>query len=347
MMAKTLQDLPPHPVRSLLPVLGVMENLGFDHQACLKGTGLLLSQLESADARMSLQQELAFYRNTLELTGDETIGLKLGEPFLPQRYGLFGYALLSAATFRHALSLAENFGRLTFSFFTLRYQVGDSRSWFSFTEPPPIEQALVDLYLDRDVSAARVDFSEILGKPLALCNLHLHHDGHGKQQLYRDYFGCDIEFSADTSQFSFDTELLDQPLPQSDPESSRHFQQQCQLLIAKLTTQGHFVDDVRMLVLARPGFFPDIDYVAEKMNMSTRTLRRRLKDEGSSYRELLDEIRFGLAKEYLGKTNLSMEEICRLLGYSESGNFSHAFRRWSGQSPRQWRQAAALIQLQS
>ena len=58
-MAKTLQDLPPHPVRSLLPALGVMEDLGFDRQACLKGTGILLSQLEQADARMSLQQELA------------------------------------------------------------------------------------------------------------------------------------------------------------------------------------------------------------------------------------------------------------------------------------------------
>ena len=121
----------------------------------------------------------------------------------------------------------------------------------------------------------------------------------------------------------------------------RHFQQQCQLLIAKLTTQGYFVDDVRMLVLSRPGFFPDIDYVAEKLCMSTRTLRRRLKEEGTSYRELLDEIRFGLAREYLEKTTLPMEEICRLLGYSEAGNFSHAFRRWSGQSPRAWRQAAA------
>lgn len=59
----------------------------------------------------------------------------------------------------------------------------------------------------------------------------------------------------------------------------------------------------------------------------------------SSYRELLDEIRFGLAKEYLAKTNLSMEEICGLLGYSESGNFSHAFRRWNGQSPRAWRKS--------
>ena len=339
-MAKTLQDLPPHPVRSLLPALGVMEELGFERQACLKGTGLLLSQLDSPDARMSLQQELAFYRNTLDLTGDQTIGLKLGEPYVPQRYGLFGYALLSAATFRHALSLAENFGRLTFSFFTLRYQVEGSRTWFSFTEPPPIEQALIDLYLDRDMSAARVDFSVILGEPLAFGELHMHHDGHGRPGVYRDYFGADIHFSAADSRFSFSSSLLDQPLPQSDPESSRHFQQQCQLLIAKLTTQGHFVDHVRMLVLARPGFFPDIDYVAEKMGMSTRTLRRRLKEENSSYRELLDEIRFGLAKEYLGNTNLSMEEICGLLGYSESGNFSHAFRRWSGQSPREWRQAA-------
>ena len=60
-------------------------------------------------------------------------------------------------------------------------------------------------------------------------------------------------------------------------------------------------------------------------------------------RALLDEIRFGLAREYLGKTNLPMEEICGLLGYSESGNFSHAFRRWSGQSPRDWRQQAAAL----
>ncbi len=58
---------------------------------------------------------------------------------------------------------------------------------------------------------------------------------------------------------------------------------------------------------------------------------------------LLDEIRFGLAREYVGKTNLSMEEICGLLGYSESGNFSHAFRRWSGQSPRDWRRGAATL----
>jgi AraC-like DNA-binding protein len=340
-MAKTLQDLPPHPVRSLLPALGVMETLGFDHQVCLKGTGILLSQLEDANARMSLQQELEFYRNALELSANPTIGLKLGEQYVPQRYGLFGYALLSAATFRHALTLAENFGRLTFSFYTLKFGVSGKKAWFAMSEPPPFERELLDVYLDRDLSAARVDFSEVLGVPFDVQEVYLTHDGHGMRGVYREHFGCPVHFSADTGKFIFSSSLLDNPLPQSDPDSSRHFQQQCQLLIAKLSSQGHFVDDVRMLILARPGFFPDIDYLAEKLDMSTRTLRRRLKEEGSNYRALLDEIRFGLAREYLGETNLSMEEICGLLGYSEPGNFSHAFRRWSGLSPRNWRQAVA------
>ncbi len=336
-MTKTLEHLPPHPVRSLLPALGVMEALGFDHQACLKGTGILLSQLDYAGARMSLNQELTVYRNLLALSGDPTIGLKLGEPFVPQRYGLFGYALLSATTFRHALTLAEKFGRLTFSFYTLRYGVTGNKAWFSFSEPPPFEQQLVDVYLDRDMSAARVDFGEILGIPFPVEEVYLTHDGHCRQQRYRDYFGCDVYFAADEAKFVFDSATLDTPLPQSDPESSSHFQQQCRLLLAKLSAQGHFVDDVRMLIISRPGYFPDIKYMAKKMDMSVRTLRRRLKEEGTSYRQIMDEIRFELAREYLANTRLPVVEISVLLGYTEPGNFSHAFRRWCGQSPRSWR----------
>ena len=338
-MPVSLNDLPAHSMRSLLPPLGVMESLGFTRQACLKGTGVLVSQLEDPEGHLTLQQELAFYRNTLELSGDPAIGLKLGEPFLPQRYGLFGYALLSAATLRHTLSLAENFGRLTFSFFTFHFGVSGSRAWFSMDDPPPLEPELLDLYLDRDMSAANVDFSEILGKPFAPSETYLTHSGHGRERAYREHFGGHVYFGADKGMFVFDSTILDKPLPRSDPETSRHFQQQCQMLIAKIGTRGHFIDDVRMVILARPGYFPDIDYVAEKLGMSTRTLRRRLSEEGSSYRAELDEVRYGLAREYLGTTQLSIDEVAQLLGYSEAGNFSHAFRRWSGMAPSTWRQS--------
>jgi AraC-like DNA-binding protein len=336
-MVKTLQELPQHPMRSLLPPLGVMEKLGHATLACLQGTGILLSQLRDPIAGVSLQQELAFYRNMLKLSGDPAIGLKLGEPFVPQRYGLFGYAMLSAATFRHALALTENFGRLTFSFFTLKFGVDGKQAWFSLSEPPPFEQELVDVYLDRDMSAGQVDFSEILGMPFPLTEVHLTHDGHRRQQVYRDHFGAPVYFGAEVGKFVFDSASLDAPLPQSDPETSLHFQQQCQMLLAKLVTHGQLVDHVRMIIISRPGFFPDIDYVAEKLDMSSRTLRRRLREEGSSYRQILDEIRFELSREYLANTELPIDEISVLLGYSEPGNFCHAFRRWGGQPPSSWR----------
>jgi AraC-like DNA-binding protein len=316
-----------------------MESMGYSTQVCLRGTGISLAQLADADSRMTLAQELAFYRNTLELSGDPAIGLKLGELFLPQRYGLFGYALLSAATFRHALTLTQKFGQLTFSFFTFSYGFSGGRAWFAMGDPPPFEQALVDLYLDRDMSAAIVDFGEIVGQPFRPLEVHLSHDGHGRRQVYEKYFGCELCFGREAGRFVFPSSLLDEPLPQSDPESSSQLQQQCQVLIGKLSKHGRFVDHVRMLILSRPGYFPDIDYVAEKLGMSVRTLRRRLQVQDSSYRSLLDEIRYGLAQEYLGTTGLPMEEIATLLGYTEPGNFTHAFRRWSGTSPTAWRKA--------
>lgn len=338
-MIKRVSDLPQHPTRALLPPLGVMESLGFSPQACLAGTNIGVSELDDPGARISLQQELRFYRNTLQLTGNPMIGLKLGEPFVPQHYGLFGYALLSAETFRHALTITENFGRLTFSFFSFRFGVEGQRAWFAMCDPPELDEQLLRLYVDRDMSAARVDFEEILGRPLDLLKVLLPHDGLPRPDAYREHFGCDVEFGADDARLYFSSAILDQPMPQSDPESTRHLQQQCQMLIAKLTTHGNFVDEVRMLILERPAYFPDIEFVAEKMAMSTRTLRRRLKEQGSSYRELLDEVRFGLAREYLSGTELPMDEISRLVGYTEPGSFSHAFRRWSGESPTAWRQS--------
>ncbi|MCB1679783.1 MAG: AraC family transcriptional regulator [Halioglobus sp.] len=337
MTVPNLRVLPQHVVRSIASPLEVMGGLGFDTPICLKGTGILRSQLSDPKALMSLQQELTFYRNCLQLTGDPTIGLKLGEPFTPQRYGLFGYALLSAATFRHALAVVEHFGKLTFSFYSFSFGEKEGYAWFAMVNPPPIEQQLLDLYSDRDIAAAIVGFSEILGEPFMPDAIYLCHDGHGREQVYRNHFGTEVHFGSEVNKLTFDADLLARPLPQADSDSSLHMQQQCQMLIARLSNQGKFVDEVRMLILRQLGDHPSIESVAEQLHMSSSTLRRRLQEEGSGFRSLLDEIRFGLAKDYLMETWLPLEKISELLGYSEAGNFSHAFRRWCGESPRSWR----------
>ena len=127
-------------------------------------------------------------------------------------------------------------------------------------------------------------------------------------------------------------------MPLMDLEASAICQRQCQLLLARMSKSSGFVAQVRQLMVARPGSFPDIDRIAARLNMTSRTLRRRLAEEGSSYQKILADVRYELAREYLATSNLPVEEIAALLGYSNPGNFSCAFKRWHGTAPRMYRQ---------
>lgn len=326
-----------HSGKGLSAQLTVLDELGYEPVSFLENTSLSIDSLEDVNVIISAEDENKFFDNILTKTEDSLIGLKLGEPFIPQRYGIFGFALISAETLRHALTLAIHFYKLTFTYFIFDFKVKGEFAEFSVTNPLFAKQEVIDLLNDREVSAIVVAIQAIIAEPLPLHQIHLPHDGHGKMQAYKDYFNCEVLFNQAKAKVVFSSSILDKKLENSDPQTSQFFHQQCQMLIAKLADHSLFVDQVRMIILSRPGYFPDIDYIAEKISISTRTLRRRLSDEGSSYRDILDEIRYKLAVEYLTETQLALAEVSYLLGYSEPGNFTHAFRRWSGQSPSDYR----------
>ena len=327
-----------HPIVGLAPALKVMEQLGHSAQQCLAGTGILLSQLEDHRQTVTLQQEVRFYRNLLELSGDPAIGLKIGEAYLPQRYGILGYALLSAATLRHLLVLAEKFGDLTFTWFHLTYKVDGHTTRLLLTDRVDMDRHVSELLHDRDCAAAFVDFSEALGQRIPLEKVMLPHDGHRCDKVYRDFFQCPVEFGGIGSAVEFNTSVLDTPLPHRDASASEHLRQQCQLLLAKLGNRNQLIKNVRQVLLARPGVFLDINGVAEKLGFSVRTFQRKLSEEQTNFQEILDEIRFQLAKEYLLQTRIPLQEISLLLGFNEPGNFTHAFKRWAGVAPNVFRQ---------
>jgi AraC-like DNA-binding protein len=331
------QNPPLHSILGLAPALKVMVAEGHTVQQCLTGTGILTSQLDDQRQTVTLRQEIRFHRNLLELSGDPTIGLRIGAGYLPQRYGLFGYALMSAATLRHAIVVGTHFGDLTFTWFGLGFGVTDSMVSFYFIERFDIDADVLNFLYDRDCAAALVAFSEIMGQRLVLDKVALPHDGHSRRADYRKFFGCPAEFDSAPARIEFAAAILETPLPNKDAAVSDQLRPQCQMLLAKLSRQSRLVDDVRLFLLARPGFFPDIEMVSGKLNVSVRTLRRRLAEESTSFQEILDEVRFGLATEYLIETLLPLQEISTLLGYSDPGNFTHSFKRWSGMAPRDFR----------
>ncbi len=90
---------------------------------------------------------------------------------------------------------------------------------------------------------------------------------------------------------------------------------------------------VAALLLRSPGQFPDIESVAASLTLNSRTLRRRLQAEGASFQGLRDAVRQQLATDYLHNTRMSTDDIAAALGFSDSANFRHAFKRWTGHSP--------------
>ncbi len=329
-----------HHIKALPPAIVAMRGLGYSAQQCLEGTGLTECDLISPGPKQvfSLEQEFRFHRNLLELTGDPLLGLKLGKAYTLQSYGLFGYAFLSAPTLRQALVIACNYGPLSFTLFDIGFLTEGSVAVLRLSRCIDIPQDLLTYYVDRDLMAAGFGSDMALAKPLSLTAVSLMHGAEARRDNYEQHFGCPVVFNAPHSELCMDAANLDTPMSLRDAETSTLCQQQCQLLLARMSNSSGFVDQVRQLIVARPGYFPDIDYAAEKLNTTSRTLRRRLADENNSYQQILAEVRYQLACEYLGTSSLPMEEISVLLGYSTPGNFSHAFKRWHGSSPRQYRQ---------
>ena len=132
----------------------------------------------------------------------------------------------------------------------------------------------------------------------------------------------------------------DGPAALADARTHAMALEMCEQLLDEVNRAGGVAADIRRLLIEQPGRYPSIETIASQLNMHSRALRRRLEAEGTSYRELLAEVRMRLAIEYLRKTQMTNEEIASRLGYSEAANFRHAFTRWTGKSPSDFRGAA-------
>ena len=129
------------------------------------------------------------------------------------------------------------------------------------------------------------------------------------------------------------------PTPSDSPISQSALL--CEEIHKKYIGEEDLTTRIRHIILRVPGEFPDEAAVADVLAMSGRTLRRQLSALGSSYRQLLDQVRSDLARQYLENSNMSVEQVAQLLGYTETTNFRRAFKRWLGVSPRDYRTQSA------
>jgi AraC-like DNA-binding protein len=319
----------------LLTQFGLDQGLSID--ACLAGTGLSWQQLADPGGEVEAGQELLLIGNLVRALGERPgIGLLAGKRYQLNTYGIWGFALLSSPTYREAARLGLRYLDLTYAFHGMQLEEHGDEAHLLLDDraiPPELRRFILERDLGGMLSAQR----ELINAPLPIRRVDLRIAAPADPSLYLSEIGVLPHFAQPCNRFVVDRRLLDRPLPGANPRTVDLCEQQCQLLLDKRRQRSGLAGQIRGLLLSRPGRLPDMEQVASSLHMSSRTLRRRLDEEGTSFRSLLEEVRQALAEELLATGGLSLEEIAERLGYGEVSNFIHAFKRWKGVPPRQYR----------
>ena len=315
-------------------VLNTFKAEGLSSEALLAGSGISAADLSRADTRITTNQEMLVCANAVALRRD--IGLELGRRMHVSSYGMLGYALLTSATLGDALRLALHYPALLGTLFELSLEEDGERIWLTagdYRENP----ALAPFNVEFCLVSMKVTCEDLLGHPLPLLGARFEHPAPDYQARYAERFDCPLQFDAASNAFAFDKRWLEQPLPLADAITHQAMAERCRKQNTEFTGRQAWLGRIRQLLAAQLSAAPGLDGLAKQLNCSARTLRRHLKDLGCSYQELLDELRFEQAKRLLCEDQLPIYRIAEALGFSETASFRHAFVRWSGVAPSQFR----------
>ena len=308
-----------------------MEARGIRADISLAGTGIDLSL-----DRVTYQQRIDQLSNMLDLLGMNGAWLESPRKVSISDYGLLGYAMMSSATLEQAVQIAVKYHKLAGAMFELAFDVDGDEAVLRIDHLLP--GGRVGQYTVEELFAgiSRL-IGLLLGRDHKPSRILLNYEAPEYAEKHLQCFRCPVIFDQPSCQYRFSREELAESLAEADANTARICEESCRNLLSQMEIEDDIISRICHLLLSTPGEFPKLDAVANKLSLGARTLRRRLNDLGTSYQRILDDVRRELAIEYLRTTNLTVQEIAELLGYSEVTNFRRAFMRWVELSPYQYR----------
>ncbi|EEH68480.1 MULTISPECIES: helix-turn-helix domain-containing protein [Acinetobacter] len=299
----------------------------------LKDSGLQPKQLVQPLWRADAKIVMNILRRALTLTQVPALefGFYLGMQMTITCHGLMGMAAMLAKDVKQALNIAQEFISLQSSIHTIKLEVLDDHAIITFEQTEAY-------YLDEVIQIALLLGFAQMGKSISGQAL----TGFADVQFSKpDYFDKllplipgEVRFNRPITRLKFKKEILDLPLLHSDPIAERLTREECKLQLRKLLQQNSFNNIIQDLIYDESMGISPLTDILEKMKISERTLQRKLENEGTNFRELVDKVRCEKAIQLLNNSNLSLENIALHLGYTNAKNFSRAFKRWTGSTPR-------------
>ena len=301
----------------------------------LEGTGIEKSRLADPHALVEPKEELQFYRNLMRLCMEPDLGLTVGYQLTSSCYGIWGLAIQSSTTLLDGIRMGMQYIDFTYTYNRIFYRDAEDLSAI-VVEPNDELGELTRFMVQRDMAAIvrLAHDAQLPCNPLQAITLQMSDLAQLIDQ--QRVFNCPIHLGAQYNEVQFLKSELSRQTNQANPLTWQLCREQLDAMYRSRDCGPHLplCERVHRALLHQPTFVMPMDKVAQNLGIGARNLRRKLALEGTSYKEILDNVRRRMALEYLQQPAMTLEQIADRLGYRDSTSFSHAYKRWFNKAPR-------------
>jgi AraC-like DNA-binding protein len=319
------------------------EGQGVATRDLLASTGIPASWRHKPDVALSHAQRTALFASAQHLPRRPDTALRAGQRQKISDFGVYGYAMATSPTFGDAFRFGRDHLPLAGPVLRITFERRGNTGVLISNNPQSLG-TLLPFVAEFWRSSMTTLLSLVLGAPFPSRAMYFPYEAPRYASAYRRVFACPIHFGSSVMEWHFDAAVFGVPCPNANAMTAGLCREFCERVVASGEGQSALQREVRAVCLDTQGRQASAASVAAGLGLSLRTFHRRLKAENVSFQRLLDEVRCSIAVEYLTNTKMPVEEIGHRVGFPDPSNFRKAFGRWTGRSPRSYRDATAIGQ---
>lgn len=322
-------------------ILQFAARYGVDAEALCATVGLDSALLQMPDQQIPGTLHHAVWQQAVKQTGDENLGLHLGEAFNLAAFGIVGYVLINCQTLGEVLEKLSRYTRLFSQGAQIHVSVSEGMVLCDCTVVQDLKNYLLEeprYAIESTFVSLRTATQGLTGKRLRLSGAWFQYPSPANPSEYDRIFQTELRFSMPTNRLIFDANCLSWAILSKNPNLLPLFENHAEAMLNQMNQVDRYTQQVVQAILQQlKGELPTIDAIAHQLTISVRQLQRELQIEGTSFQQLLDETRQELALRHLKNPATPIHDIAFLLGFSEPSAFHRAFKRWTGKTPRSYR----------
>jgi len=291
--------------------------------------------LNNPEGRIPVSKMSRLWELAVDATGDEAFGLSVPRFVQPTTFHALGFSLMVSATLRDAWQRTQRYYKVVSDVLDIHIEEYETESALCYVTIPGKGYAkeAIDAFIATMVNLS----TEISGGSAQPTRIEFERVEPANRTRFETAFPCDIYFGTGRNQIYFTNEDLDRPLATANRDIALKNDEVVQSYLSRLLKQSLAKQVTEKIIISLSMGEPNQEVIANSLHMSSRSLQRKLKEETTSFRQLLEDVRKDLAKNYLACSQQSVIEIAYQLGFQDPSNFTRAFKRWFSLSPSAFR----------